>query len=97
MTTAAERRHLSKVAALGCQVCRNLGFEDSPAEIHHPRTGQGKGQKAPHSSAIPLCPTHHRTGGLGVAIHAGQKTWEAIYGKELDLLNQVKGLLGVAA
>lgn len=91
--TAAERRHLDRVAALGCIVCINLGHADSPAEIHHPRAGQGMGQRASHFDAIPLCPLHHRTGGHGVAIHAGQKTWEKKYGTERALLEQVKTLL----
>jgi hypothetical protein len=91
----SDRLHLSRVAALGCLVCKNLGFEDTPAEIHHPRTGQGMSQRAKHQDAIPLCPMHHRTGGFGIAIHAGQKTWEAKHGTELDLLAQVKKLLNI--
>lgn len=35
-----------------------------------------------------MCPNHHRLGGSGVAIHAGQKTWESLYGSELELLDQ---------
>jgi hypothetical protein len=92
---AADKSHLDRVANLGCIVCLNLGFIDSPAEIHHPRTGQGMSQRARHQDAIPLCPRHHRTGGFGVAIHAGQKTWEAKYGTELELLAQVKKLLNI--
>ena len=91
---AKDRLYLSKVAALGCQVCRNEGYPDTPAEIHHPRSGQGMGQRALHSQSIPLCHVHHRTGGYGVAIHAGQKEWEKRYGTELELLAQVKRLIG---
>lgn len=89
----SDRLHLSKVAAIGCIACRNLGFPDSPAEIHHPRNGAGMGQRSKHDRAIPLCATHHRTGGPGIALHAGQKTWEEIHGSEADLLEQVLGLL----
>lgn len=32
---------------------------------------------------------HHRTGGYGVAIHAGQKTWEKRYGTQRDLLTAI--------
>lgn len=88
-----ERAHLDRVARLGCCVCRNLGYDDSPAEIHHPRALAGMGQRASHFDAIPLCPTHHRTGGYGVAIHAGQKAWEAEFGTELELLEKVRALL----
>lgn len=90
---SAERLHLSRVASLGCIVCRIAGHEFSPAEIHHPRTGMGMSQRASHFDAIPLCHFHHRTGGHGLAIHAGQKTWEAKFGTEKELLAQVKELL----
>ncbi|WP_336818093.1 Ref family recombination enhancement nuclease [Cedecea sp. MMO-103] len=92
----AEREHLSRVAALGCIVCRNLGFGETPAEIHHIRTGQGVAQRADNYSAIPLCPPHHRTGGHGVAVHAGKQTWERNFGTELELLEQVNNELGVS-
>lgn len=93
--TQAEKKHLSRVAALGCIVCRNLQLGESPAEIHHVRSGQGAGQRADHFHAIPLCPLHHRQGGHGVAVHAGRKTWEKNFGSELGLLAQVNAELGV--
>lgn len=89
----AEREHLNKVADLCCIVCINQGVADSPAQIHHIRTGQGMSQRSSHYETIPLCPVHHQHGGYGVAIHAGQKTWESLYGTELELLKQVKKLL----
>lgn len=91
--TKEEKAHMSKVAALGCIACRNKGFYGTPAEIHHIRAGVGMGQRSGHKKSIPLCTPHHRTGGFGVAIHAGQKTWEAEYGTELELLEQVEELL----
>ncbi|EEJ5116973.1 Protein of uncharacterised function (DUF968) [Salmonella enterica subsp. salamae] len=87
--TKTDRIWLSRVAALGCIVCKNLGFGETPAEIHHVRTGQGAGQRADHRKTIPLCHQHHRVGGHGVAIHAGKKTWEQKYGSETELLIQV--------
>lgn len=92
--TKAEQQHLDRVAALHCIVCRNLGYGDTPAEIHHCCSGTGTSVRASHFRTIPLCHTHHRTGGYGVAIHAGQKTWEQKYGTEADLLAQVKRELG---
>lgn len=89
----AEREHLSKLVSLGCIVCRNLGYRDSPAEVHHIRAGNGVGQRSSHFDTLPLCPGHHRTGGHGTAIHAGQKTWEAKFGSERKLLEQVRGYL----
>lgn len=91
----AERLHLSRVADLGCIVCNNLGYENSPAEIHHVLTGCGTSQRASNYDVIPLCPTHHRHGGNGTAIHAGQKSFEKNFSSELDLLLQVHLALGI--
>lgn len=81
-------KHMGRVAALGCVVCRNLGYGATPAAVHHIRAGQGMSQRASDYLTIPLCAQHHQTGGKGVAIHAGQQAFEAIYGGELDLLAQ---------
>lgn len=89
--TKAERDHMARVAALGCLICRG------PAEVHHITTCVGMGQRASHYETISLCGRHHRTGGFGVAIHAGKKTWESIYGTELELLEIVNNLLSEAA
>jgi hypothetical protein len=91
----ADSERLSSVAALGCIVCRRLGFPGSPAEIHHIRAGMGKGQRASHQVAIGLCPFHHRNGGFGEAFHAGKKTWQEKFGTEMELLNEVNNLLGI--
>lgn len=93
-----DRKHLSRVAALGCIVV----FPDtgerccSPAEIHHPRGGQGMGQRASHQDAIPLCFAHHSAQSplpYGHAIHKGAKTFEGIYGTEAELLARTRALL----
>ena len=89
MATKAERNHMGAVAALGCVVCRNLGFGETPAEVHH--IGNGTlGKKASNYETIPLCEVHHRNGGHGVAVHAGRKTFEARYGTERELLEQTR-------
>lgn len=85
--TKDERRHLSDVADLGCVVCRNLGFGDTPAEVHHIRTGQGMSQRASHYETIPLCPYHHRHGGDD-AVHGNRRRFEERYGTEKKLLEQ---------
>lgn len=100
---AAEKKHMDKVAQLGCIVCRNLGFPGTPPQIHHIRTGMGMGQRASNYRVIPLCMDHHLTGGKGVALHADRKThkdperypptWVDIYGTEEELLAQVLELI----
>ncbi len=83
-----EKRHLDRVQRIGCVLCIRLGYEGTPAEIHHPRAGQGARQRASHYLAIPLCPEHHR-GGSG--FHGlGKSVFEARYKcTELDLLADV--------
>jgi hypothetical protein len=100
---AAERNHLDAVASLGCIVCHNEGMGYAPAEIHHlkrnPETGAklGMSQRASHYHTIPLCPTHHRAGGFGVAYHAGPRQFEKLYGTETELWGQVRERLRGAA
>lgn len=91
--TKDERKHLSKVAALGCVVCRRVYGEHDPApvELHHPRSGVGMGRRSSHYDAIPVCPEHHRgaTGFHGL----GTKGFPKRYGfTEADLLEDVKRL-----
>lgn len=94
-TTLAEKAHLRRLADLGCIACLEVFGYASPAEIHHPRSGQGVGQRAGHFEAIPLCAQHHRHGGYGVAIHAGQREWEKRFGTERELLAAVRRRLGI--
>lgn len=58
---------------------------------------EGMSQRASHFHTIPLCPTHHRAGGFGVAYHAGPRQFEKLYGTETELWNQVRERLRGAA
>ena len=91
---AKERLHLDKVASLGCIVCCNLGLGETPAEIHHIGNGT-MGKKASNYEVIPLCHVHHRTGNMGVAVHAGRKSFEDNFGTEYNLLIQTRRWLNV--
>jgi hypothetical protein len=89
-STKAEKEYMGKVAALGCIICKY------PAEVHH-ATGlqyRAHGKKASCYDTIPLCATHHRLGGFGVAVHAGVKTWEKTYGTQAELIKQTREMLG---
>jgi hypothetical protein len=81
--TKAESDHLSKVAALGCIVCRLLGQPGTPAQVHHLREGQGMSQRASNWLTIPLCPPHH-TGPQG--IHGDRTYMKLLKVDELSLL-----------
>jgi len=88
--TKSQKEHAGKVADLGCIVCYNLRWPETPAEIHHLNGGF---ITRSHEKIIGLCPRHHRNGGYEVAIHAGRKAWEKRYGTQQELLIQVEELL----
>lgn len=86
----AAKRHLGRVAALGCIVCRRFDMRDVPAEIHHPRFAAGMAQRASDWLAIPACPEHHR-GPRG--IHGDRSVLRQIKCDEPALLADVIELL----
>lgn len=88
------REYMGQVAALGCALCRRLGYGQTPAVVHHIRTGIGMGKRASDFDTIPLCPEHH-AGMTG--IHGmGRKAWERYHGiTELELLEQTKKEIGL--
>jgi len=90
--TKAEKQRFQQLVDIGCVVCLRSGYGYSQPEIHHLRTGAGAGQKS--KDTIPLCPQHHRIGGYGIAIHAGQKEFEKRYGTEQFLLEYTNKFLG---
>jgi hypothetical protein len=77
VTTLAEKKHMSRVADLGCAVCRRMGTPGTPAELHHRRAGTGAGRRSSHWEVIPLCPEHHRgsTGLHGLGTKGFPKHW----------------------
>ncbi len=90
--TAAERRYMGRVAALGCAVCRRLGLGETPAIVHHQRTGQGR-IRASHYRTAPLCPTHHQHSGVGLH-DMGRDEFAAMYGvSEVELVEETRALL----
>lgn len=87
------KKRMDSLVGLGCIVCRKEAMIFNDAEVHHLRDGRGIGQKKNHDKTIPLCPAHHRTGGYGMAFHAGQAEWELRHGSEIELLNEVNEML----
>ena len=80
----------SKIAELGCSLCRHQGNEGTPAELHHIR----RAGRRSDALVIPLCPYHHR--GSNTSNHGmGRKRFEREYAiTEEELLEQTKELLG---
>jgi hypothetical protein len=68
------------IRSFGCLIC------GAPASLHHPRFAGAAGRKSSDWLQVPLCPKHHQSGGYGVAIHAGQSTWEKNYHPEPELV-----------
>lgn len=90
--SADGKKHMGRVAELGCCLCRRYGYGATPATVHHIRTGIGMGRRASDEETIPLCPEHHQ-GASG--IHGmGRKAWEMYHGvTELELLDETRRLL----
>ena len=94
MATKAERNHMGCVASLGCVLCRHLRLaDDTPALVHHLRTGQGR-MRAAHTDTLPLCFEHH-VGATGV--HSmGRQQFADMHGiSEVELLAMTNNLLGI--
>lgn len=51
--TAVERRHLHRVAAMGCLVC------GEPSTVHHVTSDGYQRLTRTHERVTPLCPRHH--------------------------------------
>lgn len=79
------KRHMGRVAALGCMLCRLLGRPNVAAEVHHIREGQGMAQRAQDWLTVPVCPECHR-GPRG--IHGDKQLLRQAKVDELDLLAQ---------
>jgi len=81
--TKNEKNYMARVARLGCILCSSvLGWEDSPAVIHHIRRA-GKRSTSP---IIPLCVRHH-TGEDGIHF-LGRRHFERKFGTSEEALLQ---------
>ena len=78
--------YLSKLANLGCIICKKMGFQDSPAEIHHINEGR-IGKRASFRMCLPLCANHHRNG--SESYHYSPKRFSAKWGSQKELLQEV--------
>ena len=82
----------AQIAALGCIPCKRMGYYWAPAEIHHVRKLRTS-KKRKNAPRIPMCYWHHRGGGYGVALHAGEKEFEKNYGTVDSMLDEVAEML----
>ena len=80
------KAYLKKVAALPCVIC---GRDDIVQAHHEIGTKQrGMGLRSPDDRTLPLCPQHHDE------LHRwGVETWERMYGKQADFIEQTQEAL----
>lgn len=90
MSTAASRRHMGRVAALGCIACRRLELGQTSAQVHHIREGR---LARNDFLTIPLCPEHHT--GTRASVHLAKPALMRQLGveSEFDLLADTLALL----
>jgi len=84
--------YYEKLVSLGCICCRKIGFQDSPAEIHHINEGR-IGKRADFNKTIPLCVFHHRQG--KESYHYSPKNFNKKWGSQKELLDFTLTLLNV--
>jgi len=90
--TKEEKDWMSRVAELGCIVCRNNGYE-TPAEIHHL---DGSRKPGAHYKTIGLCFLHHNAHIDSPDVtsrHPYKARFEERYGNEWELWKQTKELI----
>ena len=91
MATKNEKNAYRKIAELGCILCSSiLGFEGTPAELHHIRR---YGTKRSTSPVVPFCPEHHRgnTGVHGLGHKGFTNKWGVTEEELLERVNQKLG------
>ena len=88
--TANERRYKGKVAELGCIVCLRLGFEGTPAEVHHQIRGRGGWGRTSDYRTIPVCPRHHQHSGVGIHDMGADEYLEMFGFTEAELVEEVR-------
>lgn len=76
---AAERRHLHRVAGMGCLIC------GSESTVHHVTSDGYQRLTRTHERVVPLCPRHHMIQfGPKESVEAlGHAGFEATYGVDL--------------
>ena len=88
-----DKARLAAISAMPCIVCKNIGMNQVFKTDCHHLTGCGMGLKASDLLTIPLCQFHHTRGGKGEAVHSGVKSFEARFGSQNELLEQVNKIL----
>lgn len=91
------KQHHDNVRALGCILTGR-----KPATLHHCHGGSikdrgyhvGMGQRQSHALVIPLVAELHSIGGRGIDSGMGVRSWEAEFGLQADLIDEVSEAVG---
>lgn len=90
--TSAEKELHDRLAQLGCICCRQEGIFNPVVSIHH---CNGRTKTDCHRDVLPLCGPHHQKLDKNVlAVHGNKRAWEAKYGKQIDLVEQIMAEIG---
>lgn len=93
--TKAEKAYQDKIAAVGCIACLHDGIYNPHVLLHHV---DGRTKPGSHLRVLPLCGSHHQDDGSGaIAVHPWKARFEREYGKQTELLEEVRLLANVSA
>ena len=96
--TQAEKNLHDRIAQFGCVACFKDGHYSPHVSIHHIA---GRTRPDAHKRVLPLCAGHHQDGTGNdktmIAVHPFKARFEHRYGSQDELLDEVMGLIGVAA
>ena len=95
--TAQDKRLWDRMAQeVGCIACLLDGHPNTYVSIHHI---DGRTKPDCHKEVLPLCAPHHQQDDsdmMGrIAVHPNKARFEARYGSQYELLDQVKEKLGI--
>lgn len=95
--TKEEKQLWNQLATVvGCIACRIDGRFNDHVSIHHI---DGRTKPGCHRKVLPLCAPHHQQDDTDplyrISVHGSRKTFEAMYGTQMELLARSLAILGV--
>ena len=94
--TKSEKQLHDQIAQLGCIACLHDGVNNYHVSLHHV---DGRTKPDAHKKVLPLCAEHHQHNDLDpmgrIGVHPYKARFEALYGRQNDLIKEVYMLIGV--
>ncbi|WP_263079257.1 Ref family protein [Endozoicomonas sp. Mp262] len=82
------QQYKNLAASIGCLACEKMNMPGTPAQLHHPRAGQGMAQRASDYDVIPLCREHHQ--GSVLSVHMTPVEFKFLFGTEQQLSDETR-------